>query len=429
MFPPVSNFGAYGSFRQPVLPPVTKPQEGDLVYIGVNCEWLPYIVGALTQLLLQSTWIVANDNELIDVWGRVSVLMSLFNCATAPTLAQVCGQLHLGQEVDFDMPIRVDCDCNVFITCCDGTEKQLLTADQVQALMVNGGTGTKQPTPGGGCQDYHINVPAGSVGALIPAVLNTGDTIALSGLDGVWYGGSVTWYTPEGFVFFAGPTPAQNFSGSSQMPAVPIGKVILLLDGVYYDTLPGPFTVPGGVSNKQGTLLMNTDTPSTASGQISLNATVCNNQPGTWRHVFDLATQPGPFTGVAQTSTVPVWTPGIGWTQGNATNGGCPGGNQDEALLWLELAMPTPTFISTVEWAGSTDTNNGSGSGDRTYEVDGVFTSLGLDSSVGPFDVTFPIGATVSTSLGIRINSICFASPPNVVVNKLVVTGTGTDPF
>jgi len=332
-------------------------------------------------------------------------------------------------QEDF-MPIRIDCDCNVFITCCDGTEKQILTAEQVKTLIQGQpSNNVPQPAPGGGCQTISMRLDAGKV-QVIPIPVSTGDTIQISAVDGAMNEDLVLWYCQSGQAYYGGACqgPSIHFL-SDPFPLLNHGSILIYV-GLGREGLgTSLYTVPAGVSNYQPALSANMDFGLGANGFYTFLVTVCNNQPQTWRHEFDLATSAGPLAGVTQVGTTPTWTPGTGWTQGNAINGGCPGGSQDEGLLWIELFVPAPVFISTVEWAGTTDTNNGSGSGDRTYEIDGTFTSLGLNSSVGPFDVTFPVGFTVNTSIGIRINSICFATPPNIAVNKLILTGTGTDPF
>jgi len=270
------------------LPQVVHPTGSLCFQINVPNEpaYIGAFYGAIWALTYSRNWQrdpAHQAAEVSRVWSKIFFDLRPGGCSPpAPPFG------HGIEQEDF-MPLRVDCDCNVFVTCCDGTEKQILTADQVNQLLVNGGAGTPQPQPGGGCQIYHMSVPAGAVGQLIPTVVNSGDTIELSNLAGAWYGGSVTWYCPDGFVFFAGCTGATNLSGGSQMPSVPIGRVIALINGTYYDIQGSTFTVPGGVSNQQVTLLMNTDTVSTASGSVTLDAQVCNNQAATWAHTFNMA--------------------------------------------------------------------------------------------------------------------------------------------
>jgi len=56
VWPDRANPPSVGSFPSPVDPPTTEPDASPNVAVTINCEWLPYIRGALQQLLLQATW-------------------------------------------------------------------------------------------------------------------------------------------------------------------------------------------------------------------------------------------------------------------------------------------------------------------------------------------------------------------------------------
>ncbi len=332
-------------------------------------------------------------------------------------------------EEDF-MPLRVDCDCNVWITCCDGTEKQILTADQVKTLLQGQpSNNVPQPAPGGGCQTISMRLDAGKT-QVIPIPVSTGDTIQISAVDGAVNEDLVLWFCQSGQQYYAGACqgPSTHFT-SDPFPLLNHGSLLIDVGAGREGLGTALYTVPSGVSNYQPALSINMSFGLGANGFYTFLVTVCNNQPETWEQSFDLATSSEPLDGITQAGTSPSWNGGSGWQQGDTTNGGCPGGNQDEGLLWLEWFVPAPLFLVSAEWFGSTDTNNGSGSGDRTYEVDGTFTNAGIDSSVGPFDVLVPINAMVNTSVGLRVNSICFAAPPQIRVTKLILKGTGTNPF
>lgn len=76
------------SFRQPVVPPTTQPCDQPLVCLSVNQDWVPYVLGALTQLAQPSTWLVASDADRADILGRVQDLLAnlgdLMPCSSAP---------------------------------------------------------------------------------------------------------------------------------------------------------------------------------------------------------------------------------------------------------------------------------------------------------------------------------------------------------
>jgi hypothetical protein len=109
------------------------------------------IVGAIYQIAFGPNY--ANDDahsakQLVQVWRRYFNTLKIDDCPI-PMPA-----LHGGIEQDLEMPLRVDCDCNVWVTCCDGTEKQILTADQVQALLGSQPGTTPPPPAAGHCTPY-----------------------------------------------------------------------------------------------------------------------------------------------------------------------------------------------------------------------------------------------------------------------------------
>ena len=65
-----------GSFERPVPPPVSAPDDTPVLTVSINCDWLPYIRGALMQLLLQSTWKDTPpglDITQSRVWGLINI--------------------------------------------------------------------------------------------------------------------------------------------------------------------------------------------------------------------------------------------------------------------------------------------------------------------------------------------------------------------
>lgn len=55
---------ARGSFIAKVAPPENEPTDGEQVTVCFSREWLPYVLGATTQLMLQATW-DSDDDALI----------------------------------------------------------------------------------------------------------------------------------------------------------------------------------------------------------------------------------------------------------------------------------------------------------------------------------------------------------------------------
>jgi len=72
---------AVGAFNDPMVPPTTEPGQEPTATVRVSCEWLPFIRGALSQLLLQSTW-KTDEAGLQSIQERVWTLIALFKDET-----------------------------------------------------------------------------------------------------------------------------------------------------------------------------------------------------------------------------------------------------------------------------------------------------------------------------------------------------------
>lgn len=99
MFPDEEYAPPKGSFNTPVPTPQGDPTAAPTKSFTIACEWLPYIRGALQQLLLQATWKVGNPAQLALVQARAATLISLFTeCAAAINIACGYGFPPLDQE-------------------------------------------------------------------------------------------------------------------------------------------------------------------------------------------------------------------------------------------------------------------------------------------------------------------------------------------
>lgn len=84
MYPDQQYAPAVGSFQRQVLPPTFDPDASPTKTISINCQWLPYIRGALLQLVLQATWDAATPADLLLVQERAMTLIAMFEeCATS----------------------------------------------------------------------------------------------------------------------------------------------------------------------------------------------------------------------------------------------------------------------------------------------------------------------------------------------------------
>lgn len=77
MEPDYGNPAPSPSFKFPVVVPTTDPDATPTQSVSINCAWLPYIRGALYQLVQQATWLGTPDQvQLAQL--RAMTLISLF---------------------------------------------------------------------------------------------------------------------------------------------------------------------------------------------------------------------------------------------------------------------------------------------------------------------------------------------------------------
>jgi len=113
MFEPLAGRLPRGSFAEPVLPPSTGSADSPTICLSLNSEWLPYVLGALQQLCLPTTWVVADDTALWDILGRVQDLLGTWGnpeeCQQMGTQAMVIpsGAATVTHVVTFPNPFSV----------------------------------------------------------------------------------------------------------------------------------------------------------------------------------------------------------------------------------------------------------------------------------------------------------------------------------
>jgi hypothetical protein len=95
MYPDSLYAQGRGSFLRPVPIPAHGPLTPPTKTVVVSCEWLPYIRGALQQLLLQSTWNTNNPAFLTDIQGNVANLIDLFSECSTSDLPFTCDYDYL----------------------------------------------------------------------------------------------------------------------------------------------------------------------------------------------------------------------------------------------------------------------------------------------------------------------------------------------
>lgn len=409
-----------GSFPSPIAPIGVGPLDGPQVAVHFNYKWCSVIVGSLSQLLLNTTWDVATQAELTAIQEDVFDLMASF--CVAPLPAGATPEAGAGGDDDFMLRQNPDNACELQ-TSVDGVT-WCTWADLSKCLPspAQPGTGSPQPAPGGGCQTYHAVLPANGKW-LVPTFINSGDLITVSNIKGVWNGGTVNWYCPDGtpFVGFfciglggtvgGDPLPADNH----------MSLIAGLSGGLYIPATGGPVTVPGGIVSNTLWFQANDSVLTDNAGQLEFDVQICNEQAAPWTHIFDFTVSPKGF--VSANGGTSFWTPGVGW------QAGLVGPNSPLRAI---LAIPTAAHLTQV----SVTLNNGDVSNGPpqnpvlTFDASSTLilaylTTFALHSAQSG---TFPIVGDSPGTRSIEIAMDTQSTSAPGTISQLTVSGTGPEP-
>jgi len=90
---------ARGSFGTPVLPPTVDPDASPTKAFTISCQWLPFIRGALLQLVLQATWKTDDPAVRLLAQQRAMLLIAMFDECTSLQVPFACeGDVRLNQN-------------------------------------------------------------------------------------------------------------------------------------------------------------------------------------------------------------------------------------------------------------------------------------------------------------------------------------------
>jgi len=427
MFPPGPFDTPSPSFQYPVPPPAHSPDaQIDCVRVSFSSAWLPYIIGSLKQLWLASTWI-GDDTVKNNLQDQALNLISLFMQAeTCPRSVVSLGGIVSNE--DEMAQIRVDCDCNVFVMCCDGTEVQLMTSKNSVSQPA---AGSKVPAGGGGTAEYCGRINANETW-LLPVNVSAGDTLLFSDLGGAWNDGStLAWQCPNGFSYFAGACFfAVPLGSPDPMPAVRHMQIIADIAGTFRDVLnttitgaPQVYTVPAGVSNAQVLIRGNSSTLAGASGEVSFCIAVTNNQPEFWTQELDFTASGLGFSPCVFTPSfdnAAVYSPGVGWAGVNPPH--APTTTYDAFARAILFRATQITVYGTCASANQFEINDGT----PTSPIPA--TLLGPLSESGDFVETWNGDYTFIDGLRIDCNDTTTPSG-SPVIRKIVIRGIGANPF
>lgn len=420
MRPPSAFAVPISSFVSPVTFPSSLPGDDPLIQVCVNADWLPYIAGALQQLLLQTTFEYVDDATVIAQQGIVLDIIRMFNAATAPE----CGS---------DMEFRQSDDCTLQVSSDGGaTWSDIFNAQacalaaaetQIAAGIASGQIGSPFSAPGIGegspetCYEYDIEI-AGNSSWQSPLALETGDVLTTTNVRGGWSDGSAPvidhWYCGDGEDYLLGACAGGAGTGIGD-PASSLNHMALiaLIGATYYDAFNQAITVPGGQALVNVILQANDSVLSDNQGALSLHVQICK---GGWTHVFDFTIANGSFTNWVATT----WVSGQGWV-GSRTG---PGDYADH-IKGPVVASRRVTHVEVT--VTSTDPSG----------IDAVTSIFGRLSGGAVFqsDATTVDGVFTYTWDGdATIDQVWFAAnggdtSTGQVITRVSITGSGSDPY
>lgn len=304
-----------GSFRTPQKPPTVDADKGDQIQVCFAREWLPLVLGALTQLLLEYTWRVSDPTDLDIVQQRVIGLMYLFQSArkcNAPIVLSggADGEDNLIRQ-NPDNPCELQTSIDGTNWCTFADLSLCLPAPSQPARDA------PQPSAGGGFECYHGTLEASS-NWLVPTPVSTGDTLDLQDAIGAASDGTATWRCPDGKIYFAGACQpgTETLDGGDPDGSVFHMALIWVINGsVYLNAMSGPVTVPSGVSNGTAVLQVNDGSLAGNFGSYQITVCVTNNAETGWTHVFNFLLTSGGWTpiGGQVTGDSGQWVASVGW--------------------------------------------------------------------------------------------------------------------
>lgn len=307
MWDPTENWAQQGSYVAPVVPPPSQPDDFPLVCIEINQLWIPYILGALQQLVQPTSWTQgAGPVTVEDAQDSAQDLIAIIGTAAVCHLAPDCAGMDAGHASTFALVADGD---GAHTVCRVGAGR---TAGG--PVISYGGQDVDISAVAPGDVDLAVNID-GVVSAYTSGSA-PGDRVVIAAIevaapDGHWYsdgtigGSGITMYkdltpTPiDPFVhgdpaafpdpavfdqtyFNNAATPVADYAGIFIAPATGRSRVITALD---LPTLALPGTYAAGLTPVG--VLAQSGPPSPAGGITAPRWSLWTVPPGTVSNLVD----------------------------------------------------------------------------------------------------------------------------------------------
>lgn len=398
------------------------------VSVTIDAAWLPYVIGCCKVLTANSTFDPPDPGPAL---AAIKSAYDLLNDLSAAVPYQPCPDTgNCGCDCEDCMQLRFNgCQLQQF-DCVTQTWVDVPTVGVCTPNSAPGG-GMTPPGPAA-CQDYQLQFPANAL-TVLPFLVNSGDTLQLSSLQGAGSDGTPTWFCPDGGIFFGGACVGGSFTSSGDpINTAPHMSILVKIGANYYSFYTTSlFTVPSGVTNEQIYIGVNDSPISDDAGTYSLAFAYCNNQTpptGTWRaHINFKLNSAGFISPSAVTGSGGLWTPGTGWVNDHFAISG----DNSYYGVTKELILAASTTFTSARWVGAVETCG-------SEPLLGSFVSLPSGIVIGPnnigdfegaFDQSGSGGGT-GTAIGFRLLN-CYtggAGTGSAVVTDLYLAGNGPIP-
>jgi len=370
-------------------------------------------------------------NHHIDVsfLARFNDELTFFTYGGGLRSVVLCGFDNMGIDTSIEiedegMKLRINPDdpCIIQNECSPGVWENWYDPRQ----CITGGA-SQQPPGGdisvGDCREYDI-VLQGNGKYILPVALNDGYKIIVTLASGGWNDGGVTWHCPNGFTYLLGgcanATPAQ---AGDPLQSVNHMRLVAEYDGNFVDAFNSTITIVPGTGATNLTFQANDSDISNNSGSVSFHVQVCNPATETFVHVFDFTTDDHDWTAVV-TGGVPLGehVPGLGWRSVQY--------NPDpQGALIVERAFSQRAITRyVVEYYRQNDTL----ASGNTHSFFSLIGAVVQEDHVMPIDAGNHVEdwtTSVSADIIHFNHRIGVATPQGVVLSKVTVYGTGSDPF
>lgn len=445
MYPDSQFRNPVSSFQRPVAPPGVDSDVAPFVCVQFNATWLPYVLGALKQLVMQYTWDTTDPDEINLVQQRAFNLMDIFTLA-GQAESENCVAIFrvVGCELQISYDGGASWDDLIDLSTCTvpgppGPAGPTGPSGPPYAVSGPGNVPETPDTPPSVCNTFSLS-GGGDQQVVAPVAVSAGFTIRVYQLGGASADGSVSfsasipafsgldvspWFCPTGQHYALGSCyGAGSYRSGDPLTSAFHMALIMSVGGTMYDVSAGDvtITVPDGVSNVLPMFQLNDSDITDNTGNFTFKVDICNATDcpsgSDWSHTFDLLSSDGGFTDVNGSA----WVSGQGWKGGS----GC-GSDGTHGDTEIDRAFTSAEITRVVVTANQSL----GGSGNRVNEFYYFLGGSGVHSwSVSPVsgshDYAFDYDATIDT---IRIDFNAGCSPAgSTFVTKVVICGKGPEP-